>query len=232
MSSGRAIANPTRRPGDRVGLAHRARDDQARVALAERQLALAAELDVRLVEQHDRRRADRRPAASSSRPASSDSMTPAGSVVAVGLFGLHSQMRLIGGSAPRGRAAANGLDVQREPGLQRPPRHPHDLRAALLGEDRVHRVGRDGHQGRAAVGDERLGDEVEDLVRARADEQLLARDLVPRGRRVDQPAVVGRRVLRQGDLEPARPRAARDDPPGGLGAVFWSKRTTCSIGRP
>ena len=103
---------------------------------------------------------------------------------------------------------------------------------ALLREDRVHRVGGDGHERRAAVREERLGDEVEDLVRARADEQLLARDAVAGGRGVDQPAVVGRRVLGQRDLELARPPAARHTTPGGAGAVFWSNRTTCSIGRP
>ena len=136
---------------------------------------------------------------------------PSGSARAVGLFGLHSQTTV----APRvGDGRPDGRPVQREPGRFGQARHRHDGPAALLGHDAVHRVGRDRDDGAATARDEGLGDDVEDLVGAGADDELARVDAVAGGGRLDQAAVVGRRVFGEGRLEP----------PGGQQAVHERRR--------
>ena len=82
---------------------------------------------------------------------------PSGSRVAVGLLGLHSQTRSTAGrvasARPRRppRGGADRVDVEREASVGGPPRDPDRLGPALVGEDPVHRVRRDGHERRAAV---------------------------------------------------------------------------------
>ena len=111
------------------------------------------------------------------------------------------------------------------------PGHEEGGRATLLGDDPVHRVRRRRDDRETARREERLADEVEDLVRAGADEQLVRIDAVDAGGGLDQPPVVGRRVLGQRRVE----GAAREDPAtisGGAGEVFRSKRRMSSIGMP
>ena len=94
-------------------------------------------------------------------------MAPSGSGRAVGLFGLHSQT-----TAASPAAVADRVEVERPTLRPAEPWDRDDLGAALLGEHAVHRVRRDGHDGPIAGSQERLGDEVEDLVGTGADQQL------------------------------------------------------------
>ena len=107
-----------------------------------------------------------------------------------------------------GRGGPHRVDVQGVPGRAILPRDPDDGRAALVGQDPVHGIRRDRHDRRAAGRQERLRGEVEHLVRPGPDEELLDGDPVALGRGLDEPAVVGRRVLGQLDLELARWRAS------------------------
>jgi hypothetical protein len=77
----------------------------------------------------------------------------------------------------------------------------------LLGDDTEHRVGRDRHDRGRALPQERLADDVEDLVGAGTDDELVGPDAVSFRGRLDEPASSG-----------------------GAGAVFRSNRTTWSIG--
>ena len=91
-----------------------------------------------------------------------------------------------------------------QPSSGRSPRDRHDRRAALLRADAVHRIGRRRERRRElARGEERLGDQVEDLVGAGADQELVGADAVAGGCRRDEPAVVRRRVLGERRVEPA-----------------------------
>ena len=83
-------------------------------------------------------------------------------------------------------------DVESEAVLRTQPRHGHDPRSSLRGEHAVHRVCRDGHQGGGAGGKECLGDEVDHLVGARADDDFVVLDAGVRGG--------GRRQLRVGGV--------------------------------
>jgi hypothetical protein len=115
-----------------------------------------------------------------------------------------------------------GADRCRSEGVSPRGRRPGDedgTGRSLLGEHPVHGVGggRD-HRARAG-GDERLGEQVEDLVRPGAHEQLLGADAVAVGCGEGEVPVVGGRVL--GDRPSVRPGAqhAQGEVRGGGGGV-------------
>ena len=212
----RPAARPGRRPCSRSG-----RRRGSGGGGAARAADASDELGVRLVEDDDRGRLGRRRRRRRRCRRAGVAIAPSGSARPVGLFGLHSQTR----SASRG-GRADGVEIQGVALVRPEARHDDGARAALLGDDAVHRVGRGRDDGAAAGRQERLADQVEDLVRAGADEELVrSRRRRRRGGRLDEPAVVRRRVLGQR----ARRSAPRGEDPrptssGGAGEVLRSKR--------
>ena len=141
-------------------------------------------------------------------------MTPSGSGSAVGLFGLHSQTTCGVPGRDSDRVRIEGPAV---PGRQ--TRDGEHARAALLGQDAVHGVGRDRDHGRAAGRQERLRDEVEDLVGPGSDQDLVLVDAVAGGCRFDQPPVIRRRVFGQARLEATGRQQPLDERRRGRGGV-------------
>ncbi len=92
----------------------------------------------------------------------------------------------------------------------------HRLGSALFRQDAVHRIRRDGDDGARPFGEERLRNDVEDLVRTGADHDLVRPDPVPRGGSFDKQAVVGRGVLGQGHRKAPVSHDA-------LGKVGWER---------
>ena len=112
----------------------------------------------------------------------------AGSVaLPVGLFGLQCQMIF----APL-RGGEDRVDIRREVRLER---HALHRRAHLLGDDRVHRVGRHRDDHAVAVIEEGLGGDIEDFVRARADNEVVRADAVVGAEEVRQFRVGGVEIL-------------------------------------
>ena len=142
----------------------------------------------------------------------------------VGLFGLQSQT--IPATCRRGTRRGDCPGDSHRP--CRVAGHRDD-RASLLGHDPIHRVGRrrarrHGRRARNAFAQRSR------ISSAPApDEQLVGPHPVDAGSRLDEPAVVGRRVLGQRRLEGA---AGEDRPAisGGAGEVFRSNRRTCRSG--
>ena len=188
---------PDAEPRQGVRLAGRPDDDEVRVVLAEWEESLARELGVCLVEGDEWRLAAvgdgilRQPVEEALDR--SRWLGRAGRIVRIaepddlGRAGSRSDRRGVDRPALLGRAA----------------RHEGRTCAALFRDDPVHRVTRRRDDGLAAGREEGLADEVEDLVRPGADEQLVGSDAIGRRGRLDEPAVVGRRIFREGTLEPA-----------------------------
>ena len=213
MTSGLAIGEPDAEAGKRVGLAGGAHDDEPRVGLAQREEGRPDELRVRLVEDDDRRLGFVRfGVGGEGRQEQFDR------AVGLGEAGRVVRAAQPDDAAPA-RSRADRVDVERPALGGRSPRDGDDLGAALFGEHAVHRIGRRRQHGPGTFGEERLGDQVEDFVRAGAHEQLVGADAVAGGCRFGEPAVIRGRVLRERRIELARRQQAIDEGRRGGGGV-------------
>ena len=133
-------SEPDAQAGERVGLARGADDDEVRVGGRGARAARADELGIGLVEDDDRRPRGRRRAASAASASAAPRSRRRARRAPVGLFGLHSQTS--GGASSRA-AARIAPQVEGVAGVGAEPRDGDHDGAALLGQDPVHRVGRD-----------------------------------------------------------------------------------------
>ena len=160
--SGRAIAKPTRMPGQGVGLAQRPDHDEPGVVGPKRQHGAAGELRVGLVDGTTGAVAAVAQRASTPGRSSSSPIRSGGSQVPVGLFGSHSQTSW----APRAASASAGMSSPKPSSRAEPRARPRHARAALLRDDPVHRVGRHGHDGHGTLSQEGPSGQVQRLVGA------------------------------------------------------------------
>ena len=192
---------PDPQPGQRVGLARGADDDQVRVLVAQPDERRPDELGVCLVEDDDRGG----PACRGGVLGEPDEQ------VADRAVGLGQRGRVVRAAQPHHRrvqgGGARGRGVERPARLLAASRDRGHLGAALLGEDPVHRIAGDRHDGPSARRDVRLGHDVEDLVGSGPDEDLRARHAIAGGGGLDQTAVVGRRIFGQRRRRTGRPPA-------------------------
>ena len=195
------MANPTRSPARAYALLAVRTTMSRGYAVAERKEARPDELRVRLVEHDDRRFGRVRGETFEERFDGAVRLGEPGRVV---------RAAQPDDAAPASRGA-DRIDVEGPALSRRSPRDGDDLGTALLGQHPVHRVGRCRQDGTGTLGEERLGDQVEDLVCPGAHEQLVGADAVAGGRRLGEPAVVRRRVLRQRRVELARGQQAIDE---------------------
>ena len=221
---------PDAQAGERVGLAGGPDDDEVRVARAQREERGADELRVGLVEDDDRRRPVVRRGVGAEPREERPRSTPSR------LGQRRSGCSGCTARRPRrpARRRATASTVEGPAVLGRASRDgERRVRLALLGQDPVHRVGR----GRARRPCRRPGRNAlatrSRISSAPAPTRISSvADAVAGGRRLDQPPVVGRRVLGQARLEPAGGAAASRRASGGAGEVFRSNRTIRSSGTP
>ena len=149
--------------GQGEGLGQGAHHDERGIALAQRHQRARMELDVGLVDDDDGAAAGERRACLQQR-------------LQVGL-GLGRAGGVVGCAQPDDRGAGkcgdHGVHVQGIADLRAEPRHALQARVALVAEHRVHRVRGHRHDRAGPRREERLGDDVEHLVRTAADEDLV-----------------------------------------------------------
>ncbi len=181
--------------GQGVGLARRADHHQARIGLASRHQAQPHELAVRLVQDDDRGLATGKPGV----------LCQLGQETHDQAIGLEPAGWIVGVAQPdHGRFSSCGADGRAIdcPAFIGPKASDADHPGtALLADDPVHGIARRGDHGDIAGSQERLGHEVEDLVGARPNQDLVGRHGIDEGGRLGQAPVVGRRVLGQAGLE-------------------------------